>query len=87
MTRGGRVLEVFRNALAAATRLRNEGPLEFPTSPYLSERRFCVTQSDGSRRDNFPNGAGEVGPAGPERAKISCLDRPLSSPGLPLPVR
>jgi sugar lactone lactonase YvrE len=84
--RSGRVVEFFRNSPDPDTRLRNGGPLEFPTSPFLSGRRLCVTQSDGSRRDNFPNTGGEVGPTVPGRAKISCLDQPLAAPGLPLPV-
>jgi hypothetical protein len=63
---------------AGAGQLRNQGPLEFPTSPFLTGRKLCVTQSDGSRRDNFPNTGGEVGPNLPERAKISCLDQRLA---------
>jgi hypothetical protein len=54
----GRVIELFRNR-TTDTRLRNEGPLEFPTSPVFSGRTLCVTNSDGARRDNFPNNAGE----------------------------
>jgi sugar lactone lactonase YvrE len=84
--RDGRVVELFRNDPDAATKLRNRGPLEFPTSPFLSGRSLCVTQSDGARRDNSPNSAGEVGPDGPARAKISCLKRPLRVSGQPLPV-
>jgi hypothetical protein len=61
--------------------------MEFPTSPFLLRDRLCLTHSDGSRRDNFPNTGGEVGPQLPGRAKISCLDQPLRVPGLPLPVR
>jgi sugar lactone lactonase YvrE len=87
VTTRGRVLEIARNAPDPATRLRNEGPLEFPTSPFINERTLCLTHSDGSRRDNFPNTGGEVGPEGPELAKISCLDQRLNDPGLPLPVR
>ena len=87
VTRGGRVLEFFRNAPGAQTQLRNEGPLEFPTSPFLTGRTLCLTHSDGSRRDNFPNTGGEVGPGMTAVAKISCLDRPLRVSGLPLPVR
>jgi sugar lactone lactonase YvrE len=83
----GRVVEVARNAPDPSTRLRNEGPLEFPTSPFLNGRTLCLTHSDGSRRDNFPNTGGEVGPQGPQLAKISCLDQRLDVPGLPLPVR
>jgi sugar lactone lactonase YvrE len=87
VTSRGRVLEIARNAPDPATRLRNEGPLEFPTSPFINERTLCLAHSDGSRRDNFPNTEGEVGPEGPELAKISCLDQRLNAPGLPLPVR
>jgi sugar lactone lactonase YvrE len=87
VTRERRVFEVFRNAPDPVTKLRNTGPLEFPTSPFLSGRRFCTANSDGNRRDNSPNGAGEANPAGPNRAKISCMDQRLSSGGLPLPVR
>jgi sugar lactone lactonase YvrE len=86
VTPRGVVSEFFRSP-PAASQLRNEGPLEFPTSPFLADRRLCVTQSDAARRDNFPSTAGEVTPAGPDRGKISCLDTRLASPGLPLPVR
>ena len=82
----GRIVEFFRNAPDGSTSLRNRGPLEFPTSPFLAGRRLCVTNSDGARRDNFPNTGGEVGPSGAERAKINCLDQPLAVAGLPLPV-
>jgi sugar lactone lactonase YvrE len=87
VTRHGRTVEFFRNAPAAGTQLRNEGPMEFPTSPFLSGRTLCLTHSDGSRRDNFPNTGGEVAPGTAAVAKISCLDRPLRVPGLRLPVR
>ena len=87
VSRHGEVEEFFRNEPDSQSQLRNEGPMEFPTSPFLSGRRLCITHSDGSRRDNFPNTGGEVGPNGPEVAKISCLDQRLEVPGLPLPVR
>lgn len=83
--RQGRVREFFRSPPVAD--LRNEGPLEFPTSPFLVGRTLCVTQSDGNRRDNVPNSGGEVGPGHPAVARISCLDEPLRVPGMPLPVR
>jgi sugar lactone lactonase YvrE len=81
-----KVTEVFRNAPDATTKLRNGGPLEFPTSPFLAGRRLCVTSSDGSRRDNFPSTGGEATPTGPTVAKISCATA-LRIPGLPLPIR
>jgi sugar lactone lactonase YvrE len=87
VTRGGRVNEFVRNPPDPMSRLRNGGPLEFPTSPFLLGRRLCITQSDTARRDNFPNKAGEVGPPGPLLAKVSCLDQPVLIPGLPLPVQ
>ena len=65
VTRRGEVREFFRNPLAAS-RLRDEGPLEFPTSPVLVGRKLCLTSSDGARRDNFPNAPGEG-------AKVSCV--------------
>jgi sugar lactone lactonase YvrE len=72
--RDGRVVEYFRNPADPVSKLRNGGPLEFPTSPVLlPDGRLCVTQSDGSRRDNAPNTAGEANPAGPVRAKVSCV--------------
>lgn len=84
----GGVREVFRNPPDATTKLRNNGPLEFPTSPFLVGRTFCVTQSDGARRDNFPPTGGEVGPApAAERAKLSCSDARLAFSGLELPIR
>ena len=87
VTARGQVVEFFRNAPDAATRLRNTGPLEFPTSPFLAGRTLCVTSSDGSRRDNAPNTGGEASPTGTARAKISCLDQPLPVAGLTLPIR
>jgi hypothetical protein len=65
VTRKGEVREFFRNAPAAA-RLRNEGPLEFPTSPVLVGHKLCLTHSDGNRRDDSPNAPGEG-------AKVSCV--------------
>jgi sugar lactone lactonase YvrE len=83
----GGVREVFRNPPDATTKLRNGGPLEFPTSPFLVGRTLCVTQSDGARRDNFPNSGGEVGPApAAERAKVSCAGARLPFSGLELPI-
>ncbi len=78
VTRKGKVIEVFRNAPDAVTRRRNLGPLAFPTSPFLSDRRFCTANSNAARRDNWGPGGG---------GKISCLDQRLSIPGMPLPVR
>jgi sugar lactone lactonase YvrE len=94
--RGRHVHEFFRNPVNTSTGLRNaatteEGNrhiLEFPTSPFLLRHEFCVAQSDGDRRDNSPRAAGEVnGATGAKRGKISCLDQPLETPGLPLAVR
>lgn len=84
---GTDVRELFRNAPDAVTQLRNGGPLEFPTSPFLSGHRFCTTSSDLNRRDNAPNTAGEAAPGTGALGKISCLQQRLSVPGLPLPVR
>jgi len=86
VTRRLQVIEVFRNAPDGATLLRNGGPLETPTSPFLRERTFCTANSDGNRRDNSPNTAGEIGGAGQPRGKISCMDQVLLIRGLPLPV-
>jgi sugar lactone lactonase YvrE len=80
------VVELFRNPVSSAG-LRNDGPLEFPTSPVIVGRKLCLANSDGSRRDNFPNSGGEVGPGKPEAAKLNCLDERLPVEGLPLPVR
>ena len=77
--------EVFRNAPSAATQLRNEGPLEFPTSPVLVGHKFCTANSDGGRRDNFPASGGEIGGTGQPKGKISCLDQRVNVPGLKLP--
>ena len=59
VTDEGRAVEYFRNPAPAATRLRNAGPLEFPTSPVLVGRKLCMTNSDGNRRDNSPPTPGE----------------------------
>jgi sugar lactone lactonase YvrE len=84
--RQGRVSEVFRNPVGAGS-LRNQGPLEFATSPFLSDRTLCTTSSDGNRRDNSPNSAGEVGPGTGFAGKVSCAAERLQVPGMPLPVR
>lgn len=78
---------MFRNAPDVTTRLRNTGPFEFNTSPVLSDRRLCTANLDANRRDNAPNTAGEIKPAGPDRGKISCMDQRLHTPGMDLPVR
>jgi sugar lactone lactonase YvrE len=93
VTKDGRVAEVFRNPVNAS-HLRNSADasvgnnhiLEFPTSPFLSGTTFCTSNSDGNRRDNFPNTGGEIKPAGPDIGKISCMDQDLIIKGLPLPV-
>lgn len=87
VTEKGRVLELFRNPVDPSTRLRNVGPMEFPTSPVIVGSTLCVTHSDGARRDNFPNSGGEVGPTVADRAKVSCLDERLPVSGLELPVK
>jgi sugar lactone lactonase YvrE len=83
--RRGGVTEFFRNPVGAAN-LRNGGPLEFPTSPVLAGRRLCTTSSDGNRRDNSPNTAGEAAPGTAVVGKVSCLDQRLGVHGEPLPV-
>jgi sugar lactone lactonase YvrE len=89
VTPGKEVIEIFRNEPDGTTKLRNTGPLEFPTSPFLLGKTFCTANSDGNRRDNSPNNAGEVNQGGPvgARGKISCMDQELEEPGLPLPVQ
>jgi streptogramin lyase len=82
----GGVIEFFHNPPDSTTALRNAGPLETPTSPLLLGRVFCITQSDGNRRDNSPNSAGEVGPGTPYAAKLSCLQGLLPVRGVPLPI-
>ena len=88
VTKDRQVSEVFRTPPNAAG-LRNAGALEFPTSPFLLGTKLCTANSDGNRRDNSPNGAGEINSGGPEgaRGKISCMEQALTIPGLPLPVR
>jgi sugar lactone lactonase YvrE len=95
-TRQGRVMEVFRNPPNAAGLRNSADPavgdnhiLEFPTSPVLLHKTFCTANSDGNRRDNSPNTAGEVNQGGPvgARGKISCMDQELGVPGRPLPAR
>jgi hypothetical protein len=87
VTKNGKdVIEVFRNAPDATTKLRNGGPLEFNTSPVLMGQTFCTANLDANRRDNSPNTAGDVSPTGLSQGKISCMDQRLSVPGLPLPV-
>jgi sugar lactone lactonase YvrE len=87
VTNAGEVNEVFRNAPDATTKLRNTGPLETPTSPYISDRTLCMSNSDGNRRDNSPNTAGQLNNPGAPRGKISCMDQLVNVRGLPLPIR
>jgi sugar lactone lactonase YvrE len=96
VTKDRQVLEIFRNPSNAASLRNSADPsvgdnhiLEFPTSPFLAGNMVCVANSDGNRRDNSPNTAGEINSGGPvgARGKISCMDQRLHIPGLPLPVR
>jgi sugar lactone lactonase YvrE len=98
VTRHGKVFEVFRNPVnsnglrnSADTAEGNRHILEFPTSPFLTGKLFCTSQSDGNRRDNSPRDVGEVNGGAPQDgpiplAKISCMDQELIIPGLSLPV-
>jgi len=98
VTKDGKVFEVFRNPVnsnglrnSADTAQGNTRILEFPTSPFLTGKVFCTSQSDGDRRDNSPRSAGEVNagatPNGPiPLGKISCMDQELKIPGLRLPI-
>jgi len=81
------VSEIFRNEPDGTTHLRNNGPLEFPTSPFLLGKQFCTANSDGNRRDNSPASAGELGGTGRPLGKISCMEQSLKTPGIPLPVK
>ena len=58
------VVELFRNPVAAQ-QLRNDGPLEFPTSPVLIGRKLCLAHSDGSPPRQLPQhrGRGRAGHA------------------------
>ena len=82
----GEVVEVFRNPVDAVTGRRNAGPLESPTSPVLTGTLLCTANSDGNRRDNSPNTAGEI-PTATKRGKISCMDQRATVRGMELPVR
>jgi len=93
VTKHRQVVEIFRNPPNAAglrnsadAAVGNDRILETPTSPFLLGHVFCTANSDGNRRDNFPNTAGEIRPAGPNVGKISCIDQPLQIPGLRLPL-
>jgi sugar lactone lactonase YvrE len=106
VTRHRKVFEVFRNPVNLpppvpfGAGLRNAGDqngvgnnhiLEFPTSPFLTGKLFCTSQSDGNRRDNSPRDVGEVDAGAPQDGpkplgKISCMDQELIIPGLRLPV-
>jgi sugar lactone lactonase YvrE len=90
------VVEVFRNPPNASglrnsadADVGNEHILEFPTSPFIAGKTLCVANSDGNRRDNFPNAAGEINSGGPvgRRGKISCMEQPVLAGGMSLPIR
>jgi sugar lactone lactonase YvrE len=80
-----KVVEFQNPADVGGTYLRNNGPLEFPTSPFLSGKKLCITHADSGRRDNAPNTGGEI--AGTGAGKVSCMNQNLFIPGLPLPVK
>lgn len=88
-TTSKQIVEIFRSPPDPTTHLRNNGPLEFPTSPFISGKTFCTSNSDGNRRDNSPNSAGEINSGGAvgTRGKIECMDQDLKIPGMPLPVQ
>jgi len=105
VTQSKEVLEIFRNPVNASG-LRNSADaavgnnhiLELPTSPFLTGKVFCTSQSDGERRDNSPRIAGEVNGGATvdginQLGKISCMTDEhghpleLKIPGLPLPVK
>ncbi|HEY7560480.1 MAG TPA: SMP-30/gluconolactonase/LRE family protein, partial [Candidatus Binatia bacterium] len=94
VTKDKKVIEIFRNDPDNTTHLRNTGPLEFPTSPFLLGKKFCTANSDGNRRDNSPStsivpgdNVGDLGGVGQPLGKISCMDKNLKIEGLPLPVK
>jgi sugar lactone lactonase YvrE len=93
ITKERRVFEIFRNPVNAAGLRNSADPavgnnhiLELPTSPFITGRILCVSQSDGNRRDNSPNTAGEVSPGTAATGKISCMDQELKGRGLELPI-
>lgn len=93
ISKDGKVVEVFRNPLNAAglrnsaeTPAGNRHILEFPTSPFITGRILCTTNSDLDRRDNSPASAGEINGT-TVLGKVACMDQPVAIPGLPLPVR
>jgi len=93
VTQHRRVVEIFRNPPNAAglrnsadTAVGNERILETPTSPFLLGHKFCTANSDGNRRDNAPNTAGEIAPGTGKIGKISCIDQRLHIPGMRLPL-
>lgn len=95
VSKRGNVSEVFRNPPNAAglrnsadAAVGNDHILEFPTSPVLAGKTFCTANSDGNRRDNSPNSAGEINSGNAlevARGKISCMDPDLAVPGMRLP--
>ena len=76
----------LRNSAGGVNEIGNDHILEFPTSPFLSGTKFCTANSDNNRRDNSPSTAGEIGGTGQALGKISCMDQPLGTTGMPLPV-
>ena len=98
VTKDGKVFEVFRNPVnssglrnSADTAEGNMHILELPTSPFLTGKLFCTSQSDGNRRDNSPRDVGEVNAGAPQNGinqlgKISCMDQEFKNPGLRLPI-
>lgn len=90
VTPDGDVQEIFQNPAQLDTFLRNNGPMEFPTSPFILGKKLCIGHQDANTRDNAPNTAGELNnPTTPIlfKGKISCMDQDLPVKGLKLPVK
>jgi hypothetical protein len=80
------MIEIFRNPLDQADRIEEYRPTGISHGPVLLGNLFCTSNSDGNRLDNSPSTAGEIGGPGQGRGKISCMNKELKVPGLPLPV-
>jgi sugar lactone lactonase YvrE len=91
VTTCGNVEEIFRNPVNSFQRRNSDTDntliLEFPNSPVLLDKQFCVSNFDQDIQDNSPNSAGELNPLTGPMGKISCMDQVLSIPGMPLPVQ
>jgi hypothetical protein len=87
VTDKGKVIELFRNAPDAGTRLRNTGPLGVQHQPGSVRPQVLHGQSGCQLPRPLAQHRGGDKPHRPSLGKISWMEQRLPARGVPLPVR